>query len=45
MSNNGGLITTEDLSGYYSKLRDPIIFNYKNLKIASMPPPPLEDYC
>ena len=29
MSNNGGLITTEDLSGYYSKLRDPIIFNYK----------------
>jgi gamma-glutamyltranspeptidase/glutathione hydrolase len=39
MNNNGGLINEEDLSGYYSKFRDPIIFNYKKLKIASMPPP------
>ncbi len=39
MSSNGGLITEKDLSEYHSKLRDPIVFNYKNLKIASMPPP------
>ncbi len=36
---NGGIITLEDLSKYEAKWRKPIIFNYKGLRIISMPPP------
>ncbi|WP_291105188.1 MULTISPECIES: gamma-glutamyltransferase [unclassified Flavobacterium] len=36
---NGGIITLEDLSKYEVKWRNPIVFNYKDLKIISMSPP------
>lgn len=35
----GGIITMEDLSKYEAKWRNPIVFNYKDLKIISMAPP------
>jgi len=35
----GGYITEEDLAKYEAKWRQPIIFNYKDLKIISMSPP------
>ncbi|WP_010516671.1 gamma-glutamyltransferase [Croceivirga radicis] len=39
IQNNGGYITTEDLAKYEAKWRNPIVFNYKDLKIISMSPP------
>jgi gamma-glutamyltranspeptidase / glutathione hydrolase len=36
---NGGIITLQDLAGYKTVWRDPIVFNYKGLKIISMAPP------
>jgi len=36
---NGGFITEEDLARYKAVWRQPIIFNYKDLKIISMSPP------
>ncbi|QXP70037.1 gamma-glutamyltransferase [Polaribacter sp. R2A056_3_33] len=36
---HGGLITEEDMSKYEAKWRDPIVFDYKELKIISMSPP------
>lgn len=36
---NGGIIAMEDLSKYEAKWRNPIVFNYKDLKIISMAPP------
>jgi len=36
---NGGYVTEEDLAKYEAKWRQPIIFNYKDLKIISMSPP------
>lgn len=36
---NGGIITLEDLSKYEAKWRNPVIFNFKDLKIISMSPP------
>ena len=35
----GGYITEEDLENYEAKWRQPIIFNYKDLKMISMCPP------
>ncbi len=35
----GGYITLEDLDGYEAKWRQPIIFNYKDLRLISMCPP------
>lgn len=35
----GGFITEEDLAQYEAKWRQPIVFNYKELKIISMSPP------
>ncbi|RNC89973.1 MAG: gamma-glutamyltransferase [Allomuricauda sp.] len=35
----GGFITTEDLEKYQAKWRQPVTFNYKDLKIISMSPP------
>jgi gamma-glutamyltranspeptidase / glutathione hydrolase len=39
VQNLGGIITKEDLAKYEAKERDPIIFNYKDSRIISMPPP------
>jgi len=36
---NGGFVTEEDLAKYEAKWRQPIIFNYKDLRIVSMSPP------
>ncbi|MBO0329810.1 gamma-glutamyltransferase [[Muricauda] lutisoli] len=36
---NGGLITEEDLEKYEAVWRDPIVFNYKDIKVISMSPP------
>ena len=38
MKKNGGLITLEDLDNYKIVEREPLIGNYKNFKIVSMPP-------
>lgn len=35
----GGFITEEDLARYEAKWRQPIIFNYKDLRVISMSPP------
>jgi len=35
----GGLITEEDLAKYEAKWREPVQFNYKELRIISMSPP------
>ena len=35
----GGFVTEEDLAKYQAKWRQPIIFNYKDLRIISMSPP------
>ncbi len=39
MQSEGGLISKDDLSNYSSKWRDPIIGDYRDHKIISMPPP------
>jgi len=39
IQSKGGFITVEDLAKYEAKWRQPIIFNYKDLKIISMSPP------
>lgn len=36
---NGGYITEEDLEKYEAVWRDPIVFDYKDIKIISMSPP------
>lgn len=41
----GAIITKEDLAQYEVKWRDPIEFNYKNLKIVSMAPPSSGGIC
>ncbi len=45
LSKRGGIITLKDLAGYEAKWRDPIIFNYKELKIISMAPPSSGGIC
>lgn len=39
MKQGKGLISLEDLNNYHSKWRNPIVSNYKEYKIISMPPP------
>lgn len=36
---NGGFVTEEDLAKYEAKWRQPVVFNYKDLRIVSMSPP------
>ncbi len=38
MKRGKGLITLEDLKNYHSSWRDPLISNYKDYKVISMPP-------
>lgn len=45
LSEKGGIITLKDLAGYEAKWRDPIIFDYKELKIISMAPPSSGGIC
>lgn len=45
IQNNGGIISMQDLETYEPVWRDPIIFNYKGLKIISMSPPSSGGIC
>ena len=45
IQNNGGIITKEDLAKYEAKWRDPVIFEYKDLKVISMSPPSSGGVC
>jgi len=45
MTDNGGIITEEDLAKYEAKWRDPITFEYDDLKIISMSPPSSGGIC
>ena len=45
LQNNGGIITMEDLKSYEPKWREPIIFEYDDLKIISMSPPSSGGIC
>ncbi len=45
LQNNGGIITLEDLEKYEAKWREPIVFNYDDLKIISMSPPSSGGIC
>ncbi len=40
-----GIITMEDLNAYEAEWREPIVFNYKDLKIISMSPPSSGGIC
>jgi len=39
MKKNNGLITEDDLKNYKAVWREPLVGNYKNFKIVTMPPP------
>jgi len=39
IQSKGGIISMEDMAGYEAKWRDPISFDYKDIKIISMAPP------
>ncbi|WGK66346.1 gamma-glutamyltransferase [Flavobacteriaceae bacterium YJPT1-3] len=39
LQQRGGIMTLDDLKAYEAKWRDPIIFNYRDLRIISMSPP------
>ena len=45
MEKGGGIITKTDLENYSSIWRDPIIGDYKNYRIISMPPPSSGGIC
>jgi gamma-glutamyltranspeptidase/glutathione hydrolase len=45
LQQKGGIITLEDLAKYEAKWRTPITFDYKDLKIISMPPPSSGGLC
>lgn len=45
LSQKGGIITLEDLELYEAKWRDPIAFNYKDIKVVSMSPPSSGGIC
>ena len=41
----GGIITMEDLAKYKAKEREPVVFQYKDTRIISMPPPSSGGVC
>ena len=45
LQDKGAIITMEDLAQYEAKWRAPITFDYKDLKIISMPPPSSGGIC
>lgn len=45
LKDKGGIITLEDLEKYEAKWREPITFNYKDLKIISIAPPSSGGIC
>ena len=45
LQSKNGIITMEDLNAYEAEWREPIVFNYKDLKIISMSPPSSGGIC
>lgn len=45
LKSKGGIITLKDLESYEAQWREPIIFNYKDLRIISMAPPSSGGIC
>ncbi|MFV5685052.1 gamma-glutamyltransferase [Flavobacterium sp. GB2R13] len=45
LKEKGAIITLEDLAEYEAKWRTPLTFNYKDLKVISMPPPSSGGIC
>lgn len=45
LKSKGGILTMEDLDAYEAVWRDPIVFNYKELKVISMAPPSSGGVC
>ena len=45
LQKNGGIISLKDLENYQAVWREPIIFNYKDLRIISMSPPSSGGIC
>jgi gamma-glutamyltranspeptidase/glutathione hydrolase len=45
MQENGGIMTEEDLARYEAQWRDPVTFEYDDLKIISMSPPSSGGVC
>lgn len=45
LNSKNGIITLEDFNAYEAIWRDPIVFNYKDLKIISMSPPSSGGIC
>ena len=45
IKDNGGIISMEDLEVYEAVWRDPVVFNYDDLKIISMSPPSSGGVC
>ncbi|MBF7093459.1 gamma-glutamyltransferase [Flavobacterium sp. ALJ2] len=45
LNKKGGIITMKDLASYEAKWRNPLTFNYKDLKITSMSPPSSGGIC
>ena len=41
----GGILTMEDLKAYEAVWREPIVFDYKNYRVISMPPPSSGGIC
>ncbi len=45
LKEKGGIITLEDLEAYEAQWREPIVFQYKDLKVISMAPPSSGGIC
>ena len=45
MQSHNGIMTLDDLKAYEAELRDPVVFNYKELKVISMSPPSSGGIC
>ena len=41
----GGIMTLDDLADYTTKWRDPIVFDYKNVRVVTMGPPSSGGFC
>src|SRR5690606_12861885 len=45
LKQKGGILTLDDLGAYEAQWREPLVFNYKDLKIISMGPPSSGGIC
>jgi gamma-glutamyltranspeptidase/glutathione hydrolase len=45
IKSKGGIVSLEDLSAYEAEWREPIVFDYKELKVISMSPPSSGGIC